>query len=75
MTVYRVGEAGATVFDESGGVVARLAPGLVVVEGTVDLAGSFAARHAEHVLRRKRIRAYADKQVTASRDYSDKDAG
>lgn len=63
MTVYRVGEAGATVFDSEGAVIARLVPGQIVVEGTIDARGSQAAQHADNERVRKRVRDYPDKRL------------
>lgn len=71
MTVYRVGEAGATVFDTEGAVVARLSPGQIVVEGTIEARGTQAAQHAENENVRKRVRDYPDKALHAGR-YQDK---
>ena len=62
MTTYRVGEAGATVFNEAGDPIARLRPGYVVVEGTIETAGSLADQH------RKRVRNYADKVIRPTED-------
>lgn len=42
MTTYRVGAAGATVFDSEGRAIRRLQPGWVVVEGVVETEGSLA---------------------------------
>jgi hypothetical protein len=36
MTAYRVGDEGATVFDEHGRLLARLRSGAVVVPGAID---------------------------------------
>ena len=69
MTTYRVGEMGATVFDEHGTVVHRLPPGTVVVEGTLDCRGSLAAQHADNHSSKKRVRGYADKRLDT---YDDK---
>jgi len=66
VTTYRVGAEGATVFDAKGGVVTRLLDGHVVVPGTLDIAGSLAAQHAE--LEKKRLARYADKRVRAPED-------
>jgi hypothetical protein len=59
MTTYRVGPAGATVFNEAGEALARLRPGWVVVEGTTDTAKPPAA---------KRVRGYADKVIRPEED-------
>ena len=59
MTTWRVGEAGATVFDPDGQEAGRLTPGQVVVPGHVDTPGSLAAQHAAQAKRRS---GYADKQ-------------
>lgn len=69
MTTYRVGEAGATVFNEAGDAIATLRPGAVVVEGRLTDSGSLADQHQEQVKRRK---GYADKSRRAERDYEDK---
>lgn len=61
MTTYRVGQAGATVFTETGEPLYRLTPGLVVVEGTIDVAASAAAQHKD--LLGKRVWRYADKAI------------
>lgn len=58
MTTYRVGQAGATVFNEKGEALARLRPGWVVVEGTTDTAKP----------EPKRVRGYADKKVRPEED-------
>lgn len=63
MTVYRVGQAGATVFDADGAVVHRLPPGTVVVEGTLDSAGSLAKQHADNLRAAARRRGYDDKML------------
>jgi hypothetical protein len=65
---YRVGEAGAVVFDEEGHAIAQLRPGYVVVPGSLKTPGSLADQH------RKRVRNYADKSRQAGRDYEDKGA-
>jgi hypothetical protein len=59
---YRVGEAGATVFNEDGDPIASLRPGYVVVPGSLKTPGSLADQH------RKRIRNYADKKVRPEND-------
>jgi hypothetical protein len=74
MTTYRVGPAGATVFTPGGQPLYRLAPGQVVVPGTLEVARSLAAQHAALVTSGKRRRGYADKRVAAERDYADKGA-
>lgn len=56
MTTYRVGLAGATVYDANGQVLVRLAPGCVVVEGSLDV-----DRKSE-VHDGKRVR-YSDKRL------------
>lgn len=64
MTQYRVGAAGATVFDSEGRPIRRLQPGWVVVEGVVDLVGSLAHQYREQ----KRIKGYADKRIRPVED-------
>jgi hypothetical protein len=71
MAVYRVGAEGATVFNEDGGVVARLRPGHVVVPGVVETSGSAASQHRAMLLDGRRVRGYADKRL-APADYDDK---
>ena len=60
MTTWRVGEAGATVFDGDGREIGRLAPGYVVVPGHADVPGSAAQQHANGA---KRLKGYDDKRV------------
>jgi hypothetical protein len=62
VTTYRVGEAGATVFDPEGKPMARLRPGSVVVEGTIETARLPAAD------RPKRLSRYADKRRVSAED-------
>jgi hypothetical protein len=62
MTTYRVGEAGATVFNEKGEPLARLRPGYVVVEGTLDTAKQRLQAAA------KRFRDYSDKKLRSEED-------
>lgn len=69
VTIYRVGEAGATVFDAGGRVLRHLLPGEIVVEGTIEQGGS-AAQQFER-LGRKRLAGYADKRI-APETYEDK---
>jgi hypothetical protein len=69
MTEYRVGEAGATVFNAEGKPLATLRPGYVVVAGKIDTPGS-PADQFESKMRRGR----SDKQRRAGRDYEDKQA-
>lgn len=57
MTIYRVGEQGATVFNEDGRPVVKLVPGQVVVPGTADAAASAYERAS------KRVRSYDDKAI------------
>lgn len=64
MVTYRVGAAGATVFNEDGQVVTRLRPGAVVVEGVVDLVGSLAHQYREQ----KRLKGYPDKKLRPTED-------
>ena len=64
MTTYRVGEAGATVFDPEGREIGRLAPGQVVVAGTTDVRGSL-ARQYEHTAQRRK--GYDDKVIRPER--------
>ena len=71
MTTYRVGQAGATVFNEKGEPLARLRPGYVVVEGTIDTAGSLADQHKRnehHDEQAKRVGRYADKMIRPAED-------
>lgn len=68
MTTYRVGPAGATIFNEAGEPLLRLRPGQVVVEGTIDTAGSLAAQHAENEAVAKRVRSYPDKKLRVAED-------
>lgn len=75
MTTYRVGQAGATVFNEKGEAIASLRPGYVVVEGLMKSPGSLADQHARQVRRAddastKRARGYADKAVRPAEDKS-----
>lgn len=65
MTIYSVGEDGATVFDEDGGTVTWLRPGLRVIAGSTELAGSPADLAVEEA---KRRRGYADKAIHATED-------
>lgn len=62
MTTYRVGDAGATVFDANGKPVVRLQPGCVVVEGTIDTARLPAQDD------QKRRKGYADKRQRVAED-------
>ncbi|MFL5688713.1 MAG: hypothetical protein ACJ77I_06960 [Chloroflexota bacterium] len=63
MTIYRVGPAGATVFNEDGRPVVKLAPGQVVVPGIADAATTAYERAT------KRVRSYDDKAIRpADRD-------
>ena len=66
MTTYRVGAAGATVFDLEGRVVCWLRPGTVVVEGTIP--PSEHDEPAPRVHDGKRVRGYADKRVHVAED-------
>lgn len=73
MTTYRVGEPGATVFNEKGEPLARLRPGWVVVEGTRETAAlpdEQAGRLIDRQSMRKRLANYADKKVTPAEDKS-----
>jgi len=65
MTTWRVGEAGATVFDAAGREIGRLAPGHVVVPGLVSVPGSLAQQHANGA---KRLKGYDDKRVRPADD-------
>jgi hypothetical protein len=67
VTVYTVGEGGATVFDEHGQSVAWLRPGLRVIAGSTELSGSPADLAVEEA---KRIKRYADKRVRPTEDKS-----
>lgn len=60
MATYRVGEAGATVFDSEGRVLVRLRPGNVVVAGSIDSPGSLAEQHHQQM---GRPPGYADKKL------------
>jgi hypothetical protein len=62
MTTYRIGDAGATVFDAEGKPLARLQPGYVVVEGTLDMARLPAQDDP------KRRTGYADKRRRVAED-------
>jgi hypothetical protein len=68
MTTYRVGEAGATVFNAHGEVVGRLPPGHVVVAGVIETAGSEAEQHRREAARQKMLRRYSDKMVHVAED-------
>lgn len=69
MAIYRVGTAGATVFDSEGREIGRLLPGQAVVEGTIDAAGALSAVPSSILERR---RTYADKMRRPGRDLADK---
>ena len=61
MTVYRVGSAGATVFNEDGKDLGLyLRPGWTVVEGTIETAKAPAPS--------KRIGRYSDKKIRPEED-------
>ena len=66
MAQYRVGAAGATVFDEDGRAIRRLRPGWVVVEGT-QVTGNIYPElpQAEQP---KRLKRYADKAIRPTED-------
>lgn len=66
MSTYRVGAAGATVFDKDGKPIAKLRPGHVVVEGFIDTPGSLADQHRKA----KQQRGYADKAIHPAEDKS-----
>lgn len=68
MTTYRVGQAGATVFDADGAVVGTLPPGHVVVEGVIETQGSRAGEHQRDVTEQKMRRGYADKAIHVAED-------
>lgn len=68
MTTYRVGAAGATVFNEKGEAIARLRPGTVVVEGRLADPGSLADQYKRNAGRGKRLRGYSDKRITPAED-------
>lgn len=69
MTTYRVGEAGATVFNEDGKPIARLRPGYVVVEGTQVTGDIYPKLPAEyHQEQAKRVGRYHDKKIRPSED-------
>ena len=59
MTVYTVGEEGASVFDTDGHLLARLAPGATVVPGTLDDTVEPRTAEQEHPARR----GYDDKVI------------
>jgi len=61
MTEYRVGAAGATIFDEKGNPLATLRPGSVVVEGRLAVPGSPADTYK---------RGYDDKMIRPAEDKS-----
>jgi hypothetical protein len=67
VATYRVGESGATVFNEKGEAIASLRPGYVVVEGLLKNPGSLADQHQRSA---KRVRGYADKKITPAEDKS-----
>ena len=62
MTIYRVGDEGATVFNEKAEPIARLRPGMVVVPGTLDTAKQRLTTAA------KRLKGYADKAIRPTED-------
>lgn len=74
MTVYRVGDAGATVFDAAGKPLARLQPGCTVVEGTEAQHRAAMKLVADELARLsaqddpKRRTGYADKRVRPAED-------
>lgn len=73
MSTYRVGAAGATVFNTEGKAIATLRPGYVVVEGLLKDPGSLADQHQRMIDRpamRKRQRGYSDKKVRPIEDKS-----
>jgi hypothetical protein len=60
VTIYTIGDEGATVFDERGRLLARLRPGAVVVPGDVQAdAGEPSGPEREHPTRR----GYDDKVI------------
>jgi hypothetical protein len=63
---YRVGDAGATVFDEHGRLLAQLRPGAVVVPGSVDETTEPRTPEQSHPIRR----GYADKVIRHDEDAS-----
>lgn len=65
MATYRVGEAGATVFNKDGKALVRLRPGYVAIEGTLDTAR---LPDADSPKRQR----YADKKLRPGRDIEDK---
>jgi hypothetical protein len=65
VTVYTVGEDGATVFDEDGQSVSWLRPGLRVVAGSAEADPALADLAAEKA---KRRRGYADKMIRPAED-------
>jgi hypothetical protein len=75
MTTYRIGESGATVFDEHGKPIATLRPGYVVVEGLLKNPGSLADQHHRNTVKnrpafQKRLQGYADKKIRPAEDKS-----
>lgn len=64
MTTYRVGEAGATVFDPDGCEVLRLVAGQIVVAGTIDTPGSLAQQTQRLLAGRS---GYDDKVIRPAR--------
>lgn len=70
MAIYRVGPAGATVFDAEGREIGHLSPGQIVIGGTIEAAEPSTARDYEQLERRRR---YADKMRQHGRDIDDKD--
>lgn len=67
MTTYRVGEVGATVFNEKGEAIASLRPGYVVVPGSIKVPGSLADQHKRQA-EAKRQTGYADKKLRPAED-------
>jgi hypothetical protein len=65
VTVYSVGEQGATVFDENGKSLAWLRPGLRLVPGSTEIVGSPADLAVQEA---KRVRGYADKAIHVAED-------
>lgn len=71
MTTYRVGEAGATVFNEKAEAIATLRPGTVVVEGRVSVPGSLADQYKRGQRKEilgKRLQGYRDKKLRPAED-------
>lgn len=64
MSTYRVGPEGATVYTATGEPMARLRPGALIVEGTLETA------QTRYERAQKRVKGYADKQRVPAEDKS-----